>query len=203
MSGALPSGMALNDLDDQELLERVRNGEREAYRPLVERHQASLFRMAFARVRDEEDARDIVQGAFIKAWTHLDGFRQDASFLTWMRRIVENLCTDHARKKIRRKTGSYDDAIATRDEDGTILDGHQADDPAKALHNRHIRERIGAALDQLSEEQRQILLLREIDGLSYKEIAEHIGIPEGTVMSRLFYARKRIQGLLRAEDETP
>ncbi len=203
MSGALPSGMALNDLDDQELLERVRNGEREAYRPLVERHQASLFRMAFARVRDEEDARDIVQGAFIKAWTHLDGFRQDASFLTWMRRIVENLCTDHARKKIRRKTGSYDDAIATRDEDGTILDGHQADDPAKALQNRQIRERIGAALDQLSEEQRQILLLREIDGLSYKEIAEHIGIPEGTVMSRLFYARKRIQGLLRAEDETP
>jgi RNA polymerase sigma-70 factor (ECF subfamily) len=195
--------MGLNDLDDQQLLERVRNGEREAYRPLVERHQASLFRMAYARVRDEEDARDIVQGAFIKAWTHLDGFRQDASFLTWMRRIVENLCTDHARKKIRRKTGSYDDAIATRDEDGTILDGHQADDPAKALHNRQIRERIGAALDQLSEEQRQILLLREIDGLSYKEIAEHVGIPEGTVMSRLFYARKRVQGLLRAEDETP
>lgn len=203
MSGTLASRMGLNDLTDPELLERVRNGEREAYRPLVERHQASLFRMAYARVRDEEDARDIVQGAFIKAWTHLDGFRQEASFLTWMRRIVENLCTDHARKKIRRKTGSYDDAVATRDEDGTILDGHQTDDPAKALHNRRIRERIGAALDQLSEEQRQILLLREIDGLSYKEIAEHIGIPEGTVMSRLFYARKRIQGLLRAEDETP
>ncbi len=195
--------MNLRDLDDEALVTRVRDGDREAYRPLVERYQQPLFRMAFARVHDEEEARDIVQAAFVKGWTHLDGFRADSSFLTWMRRIVENLCTDHARKRTRRKTGSYDDAVAARDEDGEIVQAHHGDDPGKAAANRELRERIGTALDQLPEDQRRILLLREIDGLSYKEIAEFVGIPEGTVMSRLFYARKRVQALLRDEDPGP
>lgn len=199
------SGMSalLAELDDIALVERVRAGDREAFRPLVERHQQTLYRMAWSRVRDDDEARDIVQAAFVKAWTHLDGYRSEASFLNWLRRIVENLCTDHVRKKVRRKTGSFDEAIATRDEDGSILEVHHEDSPHKALVRKELRERIHAALDELSEDQRQILLLREIDGLSYKEIADHVGIPEGTVMSRLFYARKRVQAILRAEEQAP
>ncbi len=199
------SGMSalLAELDDIALVERVRAGDREAFRPLVERHQQTLYRMAWSRVRDDDEARDIVQAAFVKAWTHLEGYRSEASFLNWLRRIVENLCTDHVRKKVRRKTGSFDEAIATRDEDGSILEVHHEDSPHKALVRKELRERIHAALDELSEDQRQILLLREIDGLSYKEIADHVGIPEGTVMSRLFYARKRVQAILRAEEQAP
>lgn len=199
------SGMSalLAELDDIALVERVRAGDREAFRPLVERHQQTLYRMAWSRVRDDDEARDIVQAAFVKAWTHLDGYRSEASFLNWLRRIVENLCTDHVRKKVRRKTGSFDEAIAARDEDGSILEVHHEDSPHKALVRKELRERIHAALDELSEDQRQILLLREIDGLSYKEIADHVGIPEGTVMSRLFYARKRVQAILRAEEQAP
>ncbi len=199
------SGMSalLAELDDIALVERVRAGDREAFRPLVERHQQTLYRMAWSRVRDDDEARDIVQAAFVKAWTHLDGYRSEASFLNWLRRIVENLCTDHVRKKVRRKTGSFDEAVAARDEDGSILEVHHEDSPHKALVRKELRERIHAALDELSEDQRQILLLREIDGLSYKEIADHVGIPEGTVMSRLFYARKRVQAILRAEEQAP
>ncbi len=193
----------LAELDDIALVERVRAGDCEAFRPLVERHQQTLYRMAWSRVRDDDEARDIVQAAFVKAWTHLEGYRSEASFLNWLRRIVENLCTDHVRKKVRRKTGSFDEAIATRDEDGSILEVHHEDSPHKALVRKELRERIHAALDELSEDQRQILLLREIDGLSYKEIADHVGIPEGTVMSRLFYARKRVQAILRAEEQAP
>jgi len=195
--------LAFAELDDLTLVERVRAGEREAYRPLVERYQQALYRMAWARVRDDDEARDIVQAAFVKAWTHLDGYRSEASFLTWLRRIVENLCTDHLRKRVRRKTGSFDEAVAARDEDGSILEVHHEDSPDRALQRKRLRERIHAAMDALSEEQRRILLLREIDGLAYKEIADMLGIPEGTVMSRLFYARKRVQALLRDEGEAP
>ena len=189
--------MDLHDLSDSELVLRVRSGEGSAYRPLVERYQSRIHAMVFGVVREAEEARDLTQNAFIKAYQNLASFRIESSFYTWLYRIAMNLAIDSTRKSRRRKTTSYDEAVASRDEDGMILEAHQSESPQRALQRKELHEHIYGALDQLSEDQREVILLREVEGLSYKEISEAMGIPEGTVMSRLFYARKRLQGLLQ------
>lgn len=193
----MPNEPILNDdLSDAELITRVLGGDKNAYRPLVTRYQNRVNAMVLGMVRDPEDARDIVQNAFIKAYQNLDSFRIESSFYTWIYRIAMNLAIDHCRKSRRRKTSALDDAVAARDEDGQILETHHAESPARALARKRLHERIFRALDELTEEQREVVLLREVEGMAYKEIADSMGIPEGTVMSRLFYARKKLQSLL-------
>jgi RNA polymerase sigma-70 factor (ECF subfamily) len=188
--------LAMDDLSDSELITRVLAGESAFYRPLVQRYQTRLFAMVCGMVRNHEDAKDIVQMAFVKAYQSLSSFRIDSSFYTWLYRIAMNLAIDHCRKNKRRKTSSFEEAVAARDEDGTLAEQHTEDSPSRLLARKELRERIYGALDELSEDMREVVLLREVEGLSYKEIADVTGIPEGTVMSRLFYARKKLQGLL-------
>lgn len=189
----------IDDTPDNALVARVLAGDKNAFRPLVERYQNRLYAMVVGMVRDEAEARDLVQNAFIKAYQNLDSFRVDSAFYTWIYRIAMNLAIDSCRKRRRRRTGSFDEAVAARDEDGEMLELHHADGPAEALQRKDLRRRIFAAMEELNEEQREVLLLREVEGLSYAEISEAMGIPEGTVMSRLFYARKRMQALLAAD----
>ncbi len=188
----------MDELSDAELITRVLAGKTAAYRPLVVRYQNRLHGMVVGMVRNHEDARDIVQMTFVKAYQNLATFRIDSSFYTWIYRIAMNLAIDHCRKGKRRKTTSFEEAVAARDEDGTMLEQHHEDSPARALARKELHERIHDALDELNEDMREAVLLREVEGLSYKEIAERMGIPEGTVMSRLFYARKKLQGLLKS-----
>lgn len=194
-------GTSWSDLSDGELVEKIRAGERDAYRPIVERYQSRLFAMVCGMVRNSEDAKDIVQMSFVKAYQALDSFRTDSNFYTWLYRIGRNLAIDHCRKHKRRRTTGFDEAVAARDEDGSLLEQHHAEDPERALRRKQLQERTFAALDELSEDAREIVLLREVEGLAYKEIADVLGIPEGTVMSRLFYARKKLQALLVAPSE--
>jgi len=181
---------------DAELIQRVLQGDGNAYRPLVERYQNRIHAMVHGMVRDAEEARDITQNAFIKAYQSLDTFRIESSFYTWLYRIAMNLAIDHCRRGKRRKTTAYDEAVAARDDDGNLLELHHTESPQRALSRKQLHERIFRALDELTDEQREVVLLREVEGLSYKEIADSMGIPEGTVMSRLFYARKRLQTIL-------
>lgn len=195
-----PLPMMDTDTPDSELIQRVLDGEGGAYRPLVERYQNRLYPMVMGMVRDPEEARDLVQNAFIKAYQNLSSFRVDSSFYTWVYRIAMNLAIDSCRKSRRRRTTGFDEAVAARDEDGAILEVHHVDSPQRALQRKQLQQTIFRALDELSEDQREVILLREVEGLSYKEIAESMDIPEGTVMSRLFYARKRLQTLLKGTD---
>lgn len=193
--------MSLSDLPDSELVTRVLAGDRNAYRPLVERYQNRVHAMVYGMVRDPEEARDIVQNAFIKAYQNLGSFRIESSFYTWLYRIAMNLAIDHCRMAKRRRTSSFEESIASRDDDGNLLEMHHTDSPQKALQRKETHQRIFKAMEDLTEEQREVILLREVEGLSYKEIADAMDIPEGTVMSRLFYARKRLQAALVALTE--
>lgn len=191
----------MTDTSDAELITAVLAGDSNSFRPLVERYQGRLFAMVCGMVRNPEDARDITHLTFVKAWQNLKSFRIDSSFYTWIYRIAMNQAIDHVRRNKRRKTSAFDEAVGARDEDGTMLEQHHVDNPARALQRKELHEKIYAALDELSEEAREVILLREVEGFSYKEIADTMNIPEGTVMSRLFYARKKLQAILKGERE--
>jgi RNA polymerase sigma-70 factor (ECF subfamily) len=185
--------------EEAALIERIRRGDRQAFRVLVDRYQRRVYTLALGFIRDPDEARDISQEAFLKVYRHLDTFHGQSNFYTWLYRITVNLCIDLRRKAGRGNQSEFDERIA-HEEAGSPADqispGRLRFDPAKALHNRELRERINAALEQLSESHRSVLLLREVEGLSYKEIAEVLECPEGTVMSRLFHARRQMQQLL-------
>ena len=152
--------------------------------------------MIYGMVRNAEDARDLTQEAFVKAFRNLKSFRLESSFYTWLYRIAMNLAIDHTRKQKRRETKEFDEQVGTRNSEGDLSEIHRAESPRKALERKQLMAAINDALQKLPEEQRQIVVLREVQGLSYREISEVMDIPEGTVMSRLYYARKKLQKLL-------
>ncbi len=183
---------------DRELIEAVRAGDPTAYRGLVERYQGRVYAVIVGMIRDREEAKDLTQEVFIRAFKHLDRFRLDSSFYTWLYRIATNLAIDHIRKHKRYRHGEYDDAVG-RESDHAISPTVRKDDPGKNLERKRLHGLIFDALDELSPDHRQIIVLREVEGLSYKEISEACGIPEGTVMSRLFYARRKMQKRLKGQ----
>jgi RNA polymerase sigma-70 factor (ECF subfamily) len=186
-------------VNDRDLVKEARTGNHAAFRTLVERYQQKVYAMALSMMRDPDQARDAVQDAFIKAYEHLDTFQGDSSFYTWFYRIAFNLCIDRARRARRFTQVEFDEALGHED-DAAFEMGPQrlGFDPAQALHDQEIRLRVMAALEELSPNHQTVLVLREVDGLAYKEIAEVMNCSIGTVMSRLFHARKRMQQLLRA-----
>jgi RNA polymerase sigma-70 factor (ECF subfamily) len=183
--------------DDRTLVEQAQRGSQAAFRSLVERYQRRLYAMALSMVRDPDDARDVVQEALVKAYRNLPGFQHESNFYTWLYRIAMNLCIDQARRRQRAPQMEFDEAaeLAVQDVAG-ISPRRLGFDPAQALLDREIRERVSAALERLSPNHRAVLVLREVDGLAYKEIADVMNCSQGTVMSRLFHARKRMQEML-------
>ena len=181
-------------VDDRDLVEAARRGDRDAFKTLFERYHRRAYALAFGVLRHQDDALDVVQDAFIKAHKYLDKFEGTSSFYTWLYRIVMNLCIDHLRKHRRVKPveldeakleeGAVDDALLPR-----ILGGN----PGRALADKEIRARIDQALGELSENHRTVIVMRELDGLSYEEMAAAMGCSKGTIMSRLFHARKNMQ----------
>ena len=190
---------------DAELIERCRQGDQAAYRVLFDRHGRDAFVLARRIVGSEQDAEDVVQEAFLKAFRSLDRFRGGSAFYTWLYRIVYNGAIDRLRKTGRVRTVDYDDAIERReDTDGAadLLPPRQDADPGRVAARRELKEQMEAALERLSDAHRAVLVLREVQGLTYEEIAEVVGCPKGTVMSRLHHARRRMQELLLPYRET-
>jgi RNA polymerase sigma-70 factor, ECF subfamily len=183
-------------LPDHELVERVIEGRQEAYKVLVERYQGRIFRVAFGLMRNREDAREVTQEAFIKAYRNLPNFRRDSSFYTWIYRITVNLGIDQKRKAYRSRETPLDEGRLSVEE-AHHTGPRPLPGPRQNLHRKELAGRIGEAIASLPDDQKLVIVLREVQGLSYKEIADQTGIAEGTVMSRLFYARKKLQGLLK------
>lgn len=187
---------------DEMLVERARNGEREAFKQLVEQYQSRAHAVALGVVGNYQDAEDVVQDAFVKAYRNLGSFRGQSSFYTWLYRIVFNLAIDLSRRAYRKNEHSVehaaglDSAARTSASDAGSYLGKVAD-PEEERRNAEIRLRFSQALASLSPEHRAVIILREIDGLSYSEISDVIGCSKGTVMSRLHHARKRLQAALK------
>lgn len=181
---------------DLEVIQRVRNGESEAFRILVERYQGRAYRLALRVLRDEEAARDAVQDAFVKAYSALARFEGRSSFFTWFYRLVMNQCLDARRRdKSAREVAFEEDG--GQEAESSLEQIPEVDGvsfaPAANLMRKELLEHLARAVDQLPPAARETLLLREVEGLSYSEIASALAIPKGTVMSRLHYARKQLQ----------
>ena len=184
------------ELTDERLVESIQNGDQPAFRELVERYQRRLFSVAYGMVRNREDALDVVQEAFIKIHRHIDNFQGSSSFYTWAYRITANLCIDHLRKRARRQQVDYDDTLQRSSEvdgDDNILPSTLGVNPARVYQRKELLEQLDKALKELSEKHRMIIVLREVQGLSYTEIADVLDISKGTVMSRLHHARRNLQ----------
>lgn len=181
---------------DRELIARAQNGDTDAFRSLVERHQRRAFSIALGLVRDENDAREVVQEAFLRVYRGLDSFHGGSSFFTWLYRIVTNLSIDLMRKPSRRETELTDRHDLGEDRDTPFLARIDGADPADVVKRREIAERIQAALDALPPYHRGVILMREIQGMSYEEMAQAMNVSKGTIMSRLFHARQKLQRAL-------
>ena len=180
---------------DRTLVELAKRGDRESFGTLVRRHQDRAFNLAYQMVRNREDALDVAQEAFARAFASLQNFKGDASFATWLHRIVVNLAIDSLRRKQRGGETSYDDTRAAPGEQE--VDPSSPDNPAEALEAKQVRKLLARGIAGLPPAQRAVLVLREIEGMSYEEISRSVGCTLGTVMSRLFYARRKLRQALR------
>ena len=176
-----------------------RKGDTAAFRSLVERHQRRAFAIALSLVRDENDARELVQDAFLRVHKSLPGFQGGSSFFTWLYRIITNLSIDLIRKP-GRQMHDIDDARLDIDEsaeaDFPLLARVDGADPADVVRRGEIAKRLQAALDALPSYHRGVIVMRELEGLAYEEMAEAMGVSKGTIMSRLFHARQKLQKAL-------
>jgi RNA polymerase sigma-70 factor, ECF subfamily len=185
--------------EDRVLIEAAQRGDKTAFRKLVERHQRRAFAIAVGMVRDEHDARDLVQEAFLRVHRGLDRFQGDSSFFTWLYRIVTNLSIDFMRKPGRREA-MHDDGRAHLDPadeaDAPFVSRIDGAEPLEAVHRQELAARIQAALDALPPYHRGVVLMREVEGMSYEEMAKAMNVSKGTIMSRLFHARQKLQRAL-------
>jgi RNA polymerase sigma-70 factor (ECF subfamily) len=187
------------DVSELDLVKRCQSGDTDAFDQLVTRYRMRVFGMIYNMVHNEQDAWDLAQDSFVKAWKSITRFRGQSSFYTWIYRIVTNVTIDWLRKKQVKGTGAeFDDSIELKSIEPGSRTVPKADAlPFQRMEQNEIRERIDEAIKQLSPEHRAVILMKETEGMQYHEIAEALECSIGTVMSRLFYARKKLQNLLR------
>lgn len=180
--------------DDRQLVERAQKGDLDAFEQLVEKYRQKVWRLAIRLLRDEEEALDLSQEVFVRAYQSLRNFRGQSAFYTWLFRITMNLATDRQRQRASRQRAFGSEEVPEEEWTRTLPDpSRRPDDEAARVEER---EKIRRALDALPLHHRTIIMLSDIEGLTYREIAEVLQCPIGTVMSRLHNARKQLRGLL-------
>ena len=182
---------------DEQLVAWAKDGDTEAFEELIHRHRDKIYARAMIMMRNEGDAVDLSQEAWVKAWQRLRQFQGESSFATWMTRIVINLCLDQIRRQKRTRAESIEEL---EEESGGVERQMPVveNNPTEGLETEELRRRIDEAMGKLTDAHRTVLVLHEFEGLEYKEIAKRVGISIGTVMSRLFYARRRLATLLQS-----
>jgi RNA polymerase sigma-70 factor (ECF subfamily) len=184
---------------DRALVEQARKGDNGSFRRLVARYQRRVYSVAYGMVRNHEDAMDVTQESFIKVHRYLANFQGSSSFYTWLYRIVVNVAIDHIRRD-KGQSVEYDDRIAQEGEgiegDGSLLPSILGSNPAKALSRQELLSMMQKAIDSLPPYHRAVIVMRELEGMSYKEMAKAMKVSKGTIMSRLHHARHKLQKAL-------
>lgn len=184
-------------LTDEALVTRARVGDEDAIRALVQRHNQRLFRVARSVVGNDAEAEDVVQATYVSAFTHLQDFRADARFLTWLTRIALNEALGRLRR--RRQTANLEVVDAERDSPQVIQFHAPPPDPEAEMQRLEARQTIEHAVDALPLELRTIFVLRDIEGMSIEETAAYLGIPEATVSTRLHRARRALRAAIHRQ----
>jgi RNA polymerase sigma-70 factor (ECF subfamily) len=191
----MPKETDHKDADDKELVALSKEGDMVAFEELVFRHRDKIYARAFSMMRNEDEALDLSQEAWVKSWQRLKQFQGDSSFATWMTRIVINLCLDEIRRQKRKRAESIeklDEELGGVERQMPVV----AQNPTAGMERSELRRRIDEAMQKLSDSHRTVLILHEFEELEYKQIAIVMGCSIGTVMSRLFYARRKMASLL-------
>jgi len=186
---------------DGELVVAAQAGDHAAFETLVRRYSERAYRAAYRVVRDASQAEDVLQEALIKAYRALPNFERRSSFYTWLYRITVNLALDRRRREGRAPSLEWDDSVSHNVDPRAV--SPVSENPETASRRTEVRELVAEGVQHLPDGQREVLLLREVDGLSYEEIATSMQISKGTVMSRLHYARKKMIVWLRERGIEP
>jgi RNA polymerase sigma-70 factor (ECF subfamily) len=177
--------------EETAMISRCQQGDQEALKEIFDKYHKKVYRIAYGVVRQREEALDIVQEVFIKLFRSIKNFKGRSQFYTYLYRMVMNTAIDHARKAGKQ-------FISSLDEEGSFEPSDNIEKgPERVLLQKELEERVKSAMDKLPAEQKAALIFRDVEGLSYQEMAEAMGCSIGTVMSRLHYGRKRIQELLK------
>lgn len=184
-----------SDGEDLEKVEEFLRGDLEAFEFLFDKYREKVFRIAYRFVRNKEDALEVAQDVFLRVHGGMAKFKTDSKFFTWLYRITVNRAIDFTRSKKKRLALEVDQPFLEAQE-RTLPGRAPVEDPADAAQEKELKERIEEAVKMLSENHRTVFLLHAMENLSYKEIATVMECSVGTVMSRLFYARKKLQELL-------
>jgi RNA polymerase sigma-70 factor (ECF subfamily) len=180
---------------DEDLMVRYQQGEVRAFEVLLGRHRKAVFNFILRYVGDKETAEDLLQETFMRVIKGADAYKRQAKFTTWLYTIARNLCVDQTRRRKHRKHASLDAPMAAEDDSGTLLDvipsGEMASDRKSV--NKQLYQRLQGAIGALSEEQREVFLMREFLDMPFKQIADVVGVPENTVKSRMRYALEKLR----------
>ena len=197
MSAPASSSTEADAAADADLVRKAQSGDSRAFDSLVTRYRGKVYGMCYHLVQNDQDAWDLSQEAFIKAWRALGSFKGDSSFYTWIYRIAHNCSYDWLRKKRIQGDGEFNDETGKPIAAGAEAVPKGDLRPDQVLKNRELGVRIKDAIAQLTPDHRIAIMLREVEGQSYEDIAQVMECSLGTVMSRLFYARKKLQELLK------
>ncbi len=187
-------------MTEQELVALAKQGDQNAFAQLVQDNQNKIYSLALRMTGNPEDGADLAQEAFLKAWRSLPSFQEESSFSTWLYRLTSNLCIDFLRKEKRRKAAVTTISLDDDEEESPPIEvpDHRFT-PETEVERRELRAAMSRALKVMSEEHRQILILREVEGRSYTEIAELLNLEEGTVKSRIARARISLRNILQKD----
>lgn len=183
-------------MTEQELVQRAQKGDEDAFAQLMRENETRIYNLTLRMTGNEQDALDLAQEAFFNAWRGLKFFKGDSTFSTWVYRLASNACIDHLRRKKRRQDISAPMPVVDEEDDRPpdIPDERYA--PEQVLERKQLRQAVSEGLNRLSDEHRQVLIMRELDGLSYQEIGQVLGLEAGTVKSRIARARLALRKIL-------